>query len=40
VVNEENGCPVPGTNRTMINITKEPTDTHKKHQRGNLGLNQ
>jgi hypothetical protein len=24
----------------MINITKEPTDTHKKHQRGNLGLNQ
>jgi carbamoylphosphate synthase small subunit len=28
--NEENGHPVSDTNKIMINITKEPSDTHKK----------
>jgi hypothetical protein len=28
--NEENGYLVPDPNKTMINITKEPSDTHKK----------
>jgi dihydroorotate dehydrogenase len=27
---EENGYPDPGLNKTMINITKEPSDTHIK----------
>jgi hypothetical protein len=30
VGNEENGYPVPDRNKTMINVTKEPTDTHIK----------
>jgi hypothetical protein len=30
VVNEENEHPVPDPNRTMINITNEFGDTHKK----------
>jgi ribosomal protein S13 len=30
VGNEENGYPVPDLNKTMINITKEPSDTHSK----------
>jgi hypothetical protein len=30
VGNEENGYPVPGLNKTMINITKELSDAHKK----------
>jgi hypothetical protein len=30
VGNEENGYPVPDPNKTMINVTKEPSDTHKK----------
>jgi hypothetical protein len=29
--NEENGCPVPDPNKIMINVTKEPNDTHKKN---------
>jgi hypothetical protein len=29
VGNEENGYPVPNPNKTMINVTKEPRDTHK-----------
>jgi hypothetical protein len=29
--NEENGYPVPDTNETMINITEEPNDAHKKN---------
>jgi hypothetical protein len=38
--NEENGYPVPNPNKTMINVTKEPSDTNKKiPQRGNLGRN-
>jgi hypothetical protein len=28
VGNEENGYPVPDPNKTMINVTKEPSDTH------------
>jgi predicted house-cleaning noncanonical NTP pyrophosphatase (MazG superfamily) len=28
--NELNGYPVPDLNKTMINITKEPSDTHIK----------
>jgi hypothetical protein len=40
VGNEENGYPVFDPNKTMINITKEPSDTHQKNpQRGNLGRN-
>jgi hypothetical protein len=30
VGNEENGSPVPDPNKTMINVTKESSDTHKK----------
>jgi hypothetical protein len=30
VVNEENGYPVPNPNKTMINVTKKPNDTHIK----------
>jgi hypothetical protein len=32
VGNEENGYPVPDTNKTMINVTKEPSDAHQKNQ--------
>jgi hypothetical protein len=28
--NKENGYPVPEPNKTMINVTEEPSDTHKK----------
>jgi hypothetical protein len=28
--NEENGYPVPDPNKTMINITMEPSDTAKR----------
>jgi hypothetical protein len=28
VGNEENGYPVPDSKKTMINVTKEPNDTH------------
>jgi hypothetical protein len=27
--NEENGYPVPDPNKIVINVTKEPSDTHK-----------
>jgi hypothetical protein len=30
VGNEENGYPVPDLNKTMINVTKEPSDTQIK----------
>jgi hypothetical protein len=30
VGNEENGYLVPDLNKTMINVTKEPSDGHKK----------
>jgi cell division ATPase FtsA len=30
VGNEENGYQVPDLNKTMINVTKEPSDTHIK----------
>jgi hypothetical protein len=30
VGNEENGYPVPDLNKTMINITKELSNAHKK----------
>jgi hypothetical protein len=30
VGNEENGYPVPDLNKTMINVTKEPSDIHIK----------
>jgi hypothetical protein len=30
VRNEENGYPVPDLNKTMINVTEEPSDTHIK----------
>jgi hypothetical protein len=30
VGNEENGYTVPGLNKTMLNVTKEPSDTHIK----------
>jgi hypothetical protein len=30
VETEENGDPVPDPNKTMLNNTKEPSDTHKK----------
>jgi hypothetical protein len=38
VGNEEKGYPVPDPNKTMINVTKEPSDTHKKKilKEGNL----
>jgi hypothetical protein len=29
VGNEENGYPVPDSNKTMINDTKEPSEAHK-----------
>jgi hypothetical protein len=29
VGNEENGYPVPDPNKTMTNVTNEPSDTHK-----------
>jgi hypothetical protein len=36
VGNEENGYPGPDPNKTMINVSNEPSDTHKKiPQRGN-----
>jgi hypothetical protein len=36
VGNEENECSVPDSNRTMINISNEHSDIHKKiSQRGN-----
>jgi hypothetical protein len=31
VVNKENGYPVPDSNKTMINVTKGASDTHKKN---------
>jgi hypothetical protein len=31
VGNEENGVPVPDSNKAMINVTKENSDTHKKN---------
>jgi hypothetical protein len=30
VGNEENGHSIPDLNKTMINVTKEPSDTHIK----------
>jgi hypothetical protein len=30
VGNKENGYPVPDLNKIMINVTKEPSDTHIK----------
>jgi cell division ATPase FtsA len=30
VENEENGYPVPDPNKTMINVTEEPSDAYKK----------
>jgi hypothetical protein len=33
VGNEENGYPVPGLNKTMINVTKEPSDAHIKNSK-------
>jgi hypothetical protein len=40
VINEENGYPVPEPNKTMINVTNELRDTHKKiSQRGIHGRN-
>jgi hypothetical protein len=30
VGNEENGYPLPDPNKTIINATNEPSDTHKK----------
>jgi hypothetical protein len=30
VKNEENGYPLPDTNKIMINVTKEPSGIHKK----------
>jgi hypothetical protein len=35
--NEENRYPVPDPNKTMINITNEPSNTHKISLRGNHG---
>jgi hypothetical protein len=31
VGNEENGYPVPDPNKTMINVTEETSDAHKKN---------
>jgi hypothetical protein len=40
VGNEENGYPVPDLHETIMNVNKEPNDTHKKNtQRRNLGRN-
>jgi uncharacterized protein YdeI (BOF family) len=36
VGNEENEYPVPDPNKTMINISKEPRDTHKKSLKGEI----
>jgi hypothetical protein len=33
VGNKENGYPVPDLNKTMINVTKEPSVTHIKHSK-------
>jgi hypothetical protein len=30
VGNDEDGSPVPDPNKTKINVTKEPSDAHKK----------
>jgi hypothetical protein len=30
VGNEENGYPIPDPNKTMINVIKEPRNTHQK----------
>jgi hypothetical protein len=30
VGNEENSYPAPNSNKTMINVTKEPSDANKK----------
>jgi hypothetical protein len=30
VANEENGYPAPDSNKTMINVTREPRDAHQK----------
>jgi hypothetical protein len=38
VENEENGYLVPDLNKTMINLTKEFSDTQKNPQRRNPGL--
>jgi hypothetical protein len=37
VGNEENGYPVPDLNKTMINITKELSDAHKKPSKKKSG---
>jgi hypothetical protein len=37
VGNEENGYLVPEINKIMINVTKEPSDTHLKTERRNFG---
>jgi hypothetical protein len=40
VGNEENGYPIPDPNKTMITVTNEPSDAHKKiPQTGNHGRN-
>jgi hypothetical protein len=39
VGNEENGYPVLDLNKTMIYVTEEPSDTHKKTLKRNLGRN-
>jgi hypothetical protein len=40
VGNKENGYLAPDPNKTMINVSKGPSDAHKKiPQRGNLGRN-
>jgi hypothetical protein len=36
VGNIENGYPVPDLNKTMINVTKEPNDTHMKTLEGEI----
>jgi hypothetical protein len=39
VGNEENGYPVPDPNKTVKNVTKEPSEPTRKPQRRNLGRN-
>jgi hypothetical protein len=41
VGNEENGYPDPDPNKTMINVTKKPSDAYQKKntQGGNTGIN-
>jgi hypothetical protein len=40
VGNDKNGYPVPNPNKAMINVTKKPSDAHKKNsQREKLGRN-